>query len=994
MNKKILKLLAVIMTAVMIFSSAVFLTSAENNKKDIVYETDTFYKYKDGDYYRYVGPTGDISDDFSDATAVISSAQEYYETQGIRTKDIAKTGADSLPSSFDLSESKYFPPVGDQGGLGSCATFSAVYYQFSYAVNENRDVAATYENTRSPQVVFNYIASGSSDGTTHLQNYSFLELYGAATMADIPYSDKDQMNWHAYKNIWREGLRARLKDYYIFEELGEENTQITSPDDSDLDAIKTALLDGKVLGYSTTIESWVHSNLKTNPDAPGNNAYAGQEVIYACDGTKGPHAMAIVGYNDDIWSDINGNDKVDSGEMGAFKIVNSWSDRYANKGFNWVAYDALNKVSSVEGCPFNNKQPIFTAIRSINVRDYNDLSDMYFEYTVNTARRNQHEVIFTAEKDGTIQKFQMFYGAGGGYTSESNALSFEGSADTPCDGVLVCALDNIAPDFKYEDFDSYNWSVEIKDTLKDSNPVIVKDVRLVNELTGEVYTVNDTQQTLDGSSVSFDVKHTTTNNKVVYYVGYDNPTLHYKIGNGEFEEIKLTENLERIGATHKHIFYDVEDDITLYFEGENGEIDDNNGQYYTATDRLNFYRTESAREKIKITDVNIPQDYDVLERFFFDVETTGGYTPFLDKYTIENLDTGEVKVIDYYQNYEKSHSFYTAGKYRVTVEITDQAGDISSFSKVIDVIDRQFSFDRLEQKDSKTFVGDTAHFTAYTKNESIKSWGPIKSLYTFDVKDSTGEIIYTETRKSTSMHMGLRESVIDFEYVPEKAGEYTLTVSSTDGSNDYAEETISYTVYDKLFGDANLDTSISITDATIVQRFCASIIDESGLNYELSDCNNDEKVGIIDATLIQRYVAQLNDAGRAGQALEYIPPVKPTEPPTEPPTETPTVNPTEPEKENIVTFTDSFNWGGTMYCYYWSDQNKAMTTWPGIKMTKIANNDFGQAMYTFTVPKEANYIIFTNGSKQTADIPYSGGEVRYYPIAETDSNGHNKVNTW
>lgn len=33
MNKKILKLLAVIMTAVMIFSSAVFLTSAENNKK-------------------------------------------------------------------------------------------------------------------------------------------------------------------------------------------------------------------------------------------------------------------------------------------------------------------------------------------------------------------------------------------------------------------------------------------------------------------------------------------------------------------------------------------------------------------------------------------------------------------------------------------------------------------------------------------------------------------------------------------------------------------------------------------------------------------------------------------------------------------------------------------------------------------------------------------------------------------------------------------------
>ena len=51
-------------------------------------------------------------------------------------------------------------------------------------------------------------------------------------------------------------------------------------------------------------------------------------------------------------------------------------------------------------------------------------------------------------------------------------------------------------------------------------------------------------------------------------------------------------------------------------------------------------------------------------------------------------------------------------------------------------------------------------------------------------------------------------------------------------------------------------------------------------------------------------------------------------------------------------------------------------------------------MYTFEVPKEANYIIFTNGSSQTTDIPYSGGEVRYYPVAETDSKNHNLVKTW
>ena len=46
---------------------------------------------------------------------------------------------------------------------------------------------------------------------------------------------------------------------------------------------------------------------------------------------------------------------------------------------------------------------------------------------------------------------------------------------------------------------------------------------------------------------------------------------------------------------------------------------------------------------------------------------------------------------------------------------------------------------------------------------------------------------------------------------------------------------------------------------------------------------------------------------------------------------------------------------------------------------------------TFDVPEGATYIIFTNGSAQTVDIPYSGGEVKFYPLAETDSQGHYKV---
>ena len=117
----------------------------------------------------------------------------------------------------------------------------------------------------------------------------------------------------------------------------------------------------------------------------------------------------------------------------------------------------------------------------------------------------------------------------------------------------------------------------------------------------------------------------------------------------------------------------------------------------------------------------------------------------------------------------------------------------------------------------------------------------------------------------------------------------------------------------------------------------------------------------------------------------------PTEPPTEPvPPEPPTAPPTEPVEENIVTFVNSVNWSGNLYCYYWSDTNKSMIAWPGKAMTKSGTDSNGKALYTYEVPKEATYVIFTNGSAQTVDISYTGGKVKYTPTT-TDSKGHYNV---
>ena len=61
------------------------------------------------------------------------------------------------------------------------------------------------------------------------------------------------------------------------------------------------------------------------------------------------HALTVVGYNDNVCIDVNGDGTISPSERGAFKIANSWGSDYANNGYVWVLYDALNSVSQISG---------------------------------------------------------------------------------------------------------------------------------------------------------------------------------------------------------------------------------------------------------------------------------------------------------------------------------------------------------------------------------------------------------------------------------------------------------------------------------------------------------------------------------------------------------------------------------------------------------------------------------------------------------------------
>ncbi|MEE0930800.1 MAG: starch-binding protein [Acutalibacteraceae bacterium] len=1011
MRKHTLKLCSAVLSVTTLMSSLPLLTSnatevSSNNNGN----NQPFSILEDENGIHFYGTTGDSTledDEILDSTTIINSVDNYYEiisrnnSSGkkiFKVKSSASNVAsNSLPDSIDNSASEFFPEIGNQGSLGSCTSWAQVYYQFTYTMNKDMNRTTTPENTFSPQWVYNLTAGTSGMVGPYYNSFIIMEKQGNVMLSQVPY-DLNCSTLSPDEDIWKTSIKYRLKDYQNLKSIGDENTQITSVDDSELDLIKTSLSNGDVLTYSTYVYSWNCTNLKTNSMAPENDNYDGEYVVKSMTGSSGGHRMTLVGYNDNIWTDINDNDIVDDGEMGAFKVANSWGNDYGNNGFIWVAYDALNQTSCVDGVEENSKRDsIFDEITRIDVLPYNTDANLYLKYTLNSSDRTQTLVSVAAEKNGTEYTAQAISNE-----TLGDKCSYDGTTNAN-DGTMIFLLNNVVPGINSDNFDEYTWNVTFSDTSADGNIFTVKNAEIVDETTNKTYKPESVYPfTLDGSEKTIEHSETTLNNAVIYYRGYENPIINYKDSNGVWISdtgIYMSANTERRGYTYKYVI-ELGDskDVMIYFNDGNGKLDDNNGQYYTAHKGLNYYITENVSEPLTVeltNEFNSIADVDYCG--YSNAKATGGYAPYQYQYIYTNLETGE-KVVEEYRDSTKSGYFFReVGNYRITVNVMDFTDNVVSAS--MDVVVEEIPFEITEfyiTPKANIIARQELNFTAITNYEHIKAWGNLYNKYDFTIKKEN-EVCYTTTVNSSKYNIGGMTSTIKLSWTPTQAGSYSITISSTEGNGEYAEKTIYFDVAEyngTLVVDATNDKRITLADPVMIMRYIVGIVDSSKIWLSLADCDKNGEVSIKDAVYIQKYILAIENSAGVGE-INYKEP-EPTEPPTEPTTSTESV--TEPttdvEEENIVTFTNSFNWGGTISCYYWSSSNTTMTTWPGKAMTYAGTNSYGESMYTFEVPENATYIIFTNGSAQTTDISYGGGEVRYYPISTTDSKGHYNVATW
>ena len=292
--------------------------------------------------------------------------------------------ATDIPAVVDNSKLKYFPPIRDQNSLSSCAAFATTYTQLSYmtAIQYDLDIhgAADDTNKFSPKWVYNMVNEGGDAGASFNQVYSVLEKHGAATWADFPY-DANYVAWCLVPSVWRSALYDRSNPVQIV---------TWASTDQGLAIIKELLANGYVLVFGTSINSWRYRTILDDPSTTDDATEVGKSIGYWVSGEIGPHAMTIVGYNDAIWVDANGNGLIDAGEKGGFRIANSWGTSWEDSGFTWLAYDALKVNSAVADAPSSGRKLAFfdDIVWVLTAREsYSPL--MVAEFTINHAKRNQ-----------------------------------------------------------------------------------------------------------------------------------------------------------------------------------------------------------------------------------------------------------------------------------------------------------------------------------------------------------------------------------------------------------------------------------------------------------------------------------------------------------------------------------------------------------------------------------------------------------------------------
>lgn len=253
----------------------------------------------------------------------------------------------TLPDSLDNSLHPWFRSIISQESYPNCMQSTSIAYNFTYEINRLRDVsAADINNLYTTHFAWNFFNGGNGwYGVNYLFTMDVLKNHGTPSVADYGgmYHGGGE-RWMSGYNEWYNAMNNRIagmRKIYV----GDEEGLLT------LKHWMNDHLDGSETGG---VASFIACSPYGLQYLPPESAQSGKLVVtYWC--PEALHGMCIVGYNDSIRYDYNGDglftndiDLNDDGiinmkdwEIGALKFANSYGESFANDGYCFMMYKTL-----------------------------------------------------------------------------------------------------------------------------------------------------------------------------------------------------------------------------------------------------------------------------------------------------------------------------------------------------------------------------------------------------------------------------------------------------------------------------------------------------------------------------------------------------------------------------------------------------------------------------------------------------------------------------
>jgi len=213
-------------------------------------------------------------------------------------------------SYVDLSDE--LPPVGNQGGIGSCTSWSVAYYHRTQLEYRERGWDLTDPNHHfSPSFCYNQVNGGVDGGSGFSNNMGLIMQQGCAPMADCPYGTS-YISWPS-ESAYSRALPFRVKSWHWFE----------TADRAGIDRIKQLLVNGSTASLAISVYPNFDNIGRFNYTYCASERYGDR---------RGGHMVTLIGYDDTLTT---------ADGTGAFRLVNSWGPNWGDRGFFWMSYEGV-----------------------------------------------------------------------------------------------------------------------------------------------------------------------------------------------------------------------------------------------------------------------------------------------------------------------------------------------------------------------------------------------------------------------------------------------------------------------------------------------------------------------------------------------------------------------------------------------------------------------------------------------------------------------------